>query len=276
MKMRRYRILPAHGTLLISTDLHGNGDDYRALKDLFLTLERERGNVHWVLLGDLVHAPDESARQAEPTLYGFPDESWLIAREMAELRAKWPDRVHLVLGNHDYGHIGGPRPAKFYADEVAYLESTLDEEKCATLRQLFNESLLAVLAPCGVLLAHGSPGETLAELSQLDDISLDPRENNAETNGLVRSFLTSYGQPPQVTARFLERVSKDAGFELRVVIHGHDRDIEGWFAEGLNQLCPVLFGAPRETKRYVQIDLAESYETVADVRDGVELLRLYR
>ncbi len=59
------------------------------------------------------------------------------------------------------------------------------------------------------------------------------------------------------------------------MIHGHDRDEEGWFTEGGNQLCPVLFGAPRQNKRFVVLDLSGHYRGIADIRDGVEILRLY-
>jgi predicted phosphodiesterase len=274
-RTRRHRILPGEGTLLVSTDLHGNGQDFRALRELFLDRAAGRHDVHWVLLGDLVHAPDEQARAEEPTLYDYPDESWPIVEGVAELRRQWPDQVHLVLGNHDHGHIGGPRPAKFYADEVGYLESTLDEPKLARLRALFRSALLAVLAPCGVLLAHGSPDDSLKGLAQLDGLSLDPRENSRADAAILRSFLTSYGQQPQVTARLLRTLSAEVGFDLTVVVHGHDRDGEGWFCEGLNQLCPVIFGAARENKRYVELDLSARYETVADLRQGFEIRKLY-
>jgi hypothetical protein len=34
--------------------------------------------------------------------------------------------VHFVLGNHDHGHVGGPHPRKFHADEVEALEALRD------------------------------------------------------------------------------------------------------------------------------------------------------
>lgn len=274
-RRRRHRVLPREGTALITTDLHGNGEDFRVLRDLFLERAAGRRDVHWVLLGDLVHGPDEQARADEPVLYDYPDESWPIVEAVAALQRDWPDQVHLVLGNHDHGHIGGPRPAKFYADEVGYLESTLDAAELAALREVFRAALIAVLAPCGVLLAHGSPDDSLRSLAQLDGLSLDPRENSRADNAVLRTFLTSYGQQPQVTARLLRTLSAEVGFDLAVVIHGHDRDLEGWFCEGLNQLCPVIFGAPRHNKRYVELDLAARYETVADLRQGIEIRTLY-
>jgi hypothetical protein len=64
-------------------------------------------------------------------------------------------------------------------------------------------------------------------------------------------------------------------WHLRLVVHGKDLDEAGYFAEGGNQACPVVFGAPRENKRFLLLDLAASYRGVADFRDGVEIMRLH-
>ncbi len=60
-----------------------------------------------------------------------------------------------------------------------------------------------------------------------------------------------------------------------MVIHGHDRDVGGYFTEGGNQACPVLFGAPRSAKRYLRLDLGASYQGVEGLREGLEIRRLY-
>lgn len=242
------RILPAEGTCLVSTDVHGDAEDMFALDRIF----REAPNRHWVILGDIVHAPPEAV-----------DGSAEIVRLILERQREFPDRVHFVLGNHDYAHIGGPKTSKFYADEAAELESKLDAATIAALKSLFTDALLAVAAPCGVLMTHGSPDTTLTSLADLE----------SPTPALLRTLLTSYGQPAATTAAMLKSVS--AGLDLRVVVHGHDRSEAGFFYEGGNQVCPCLFGAPRAAKRYVLLDLAARYERAESLRDGHELLRLY-
>jgi len=272
---QRVRVLPARGALIASTDLHGNGEDFLALRDRFLALRAREPEAHWVLLGDLVHGPDAQAGIDRPELYLFEDQSWQIVDGVRALQRQHPGQVHLVLGNHDHGHVGGPRLAKFYADEVAQLESRLSAAQVAQLRELFSQALLLALAPCGLFLSHGSPEETHFDLARLDRAALDPRQNSPEDNAMLRSLLTSYGQPQETCARLLDLVSAQSGLDLGVVVHGHDRDEEGWFMEGDNQLCPVLFGAPRQEKRYLEIDLGGRYRSAADLRDGVELKRLH-
>jgi len=272
---RRHLILPDRGTLIVSTDLHGNGADFRRLREVFLGELHQDPAAHWVLLGDLVHGPNLRIRRSDPELFDYADESYPIVQGVAELRARYPDQVHLILGNHDHGHVGGPHTSKFHSDEVLYLESTLDESELAVLRGLFEEALLCAAAPCGVLLAHGSPSDLLSDLERLDALSLTPAENGPSGEKLLLSILQSYGQPGETSARMLKQVGTRHGLELGVVIHGHDKDEEGWFAESENQLCPVLFGAPPQNKRYLRLDLAARYRSTAEIRDGVELLRLH-
>jgi hypothetical protein len=272
---KRCLVLPARGRLMVSTDLHGNGDDFRRLRALFLGLQAADAGSHWVQLGDVVHGPSEDARRAEPALYDYPDESWAIVDGMRGLAASHPGHFHFVLGNHDYGHIGGLHTNKFHADEVAHLESTLDAAERDGLHAFLRGALLAVVAPCGALLCHGSPDDTLEGLEQLDRIALPPAPGDAVGPRILRSWLHAYGQRRDVTERLLGTVSRGAGAPIAVVIHGHDRAEEGWFAEGGNQLCPVIFGAPRANKRYVLLDLAARYGRVDDLRDGIEIRRIH-
>lgn len=272
---RRHLILPERGTLLVSTDLHGNGADFRRLRELFLAELHRDPDARWLLLGDLVHGPNLRIRRSDPELFDYADESFPIVQGVAELRAAHPDRVHLVLGNHDHGHVGGPHTSKFHSDEVLHLESTLDDAERELLRGLFAEALLVAAAPCGVLFAHGSPSDLLVDLARLDGLSLVPAENGPAGERLLLSILQSYGQPREVSARMLRQVGARHGLELGLVVHGHDKDEEGWFAESDNQLCPVLFGAPPAKKRYLRLDLAARYRGAADIREGVELLCLH-
>ncbi len=123
--MPRWRLLPDHGPLLVSTDLHGNGEDFRQLRQCFLALQHQDPATCWVILGDAVHAPGDSARKRRPDLYDYPDESLALVEGILELMAIHQGHVFYVLGNHDFGHVGGPPTRKFYTDEVAYLEAQI-------------------------------------------------------------------------------------------------------------------------------------------------------
>jgi hypothetical protein len=269
----RHVVLPRRGVALVSTDLHGNFDDFCALRQRFLCERARCPDTHWVQLGDIVHAPDAEARREQPELYDFPDGSMAIVDGWLALAAAHPGHLHFVLGNHDHAHIGGPHTSKFYPDEVAALEATLDDAQRARLHGLFAQALLSVVAPCGALLCHGSPDEHLTDLRRLDALVLPGR--GEALSPILQTMLCSYGQPDAVTRRMLAAVSQAGGWDLQVVIHGHDRDESGFFVEGGHQLCPVLFGAPRGNKRFVRLDLSARYDGVWALRDGYEILRLH-
>lgn len=273
--MRRHLILPARGVLLVSTDVHGNAADFARLEAIFREELAREPETHWAILGDVVHAPDPIARRSDPGFYDYDDGSMEIVDRILTLEREAGGRVHFVLGNHDHGHVGGPHTHKFYTDEVTSLEDGLSEAQRVRLRGLFSRALLAIAAPCGVLMTHGSPDASLTRLEDLDDVPLDLRAMSSAQAGMLRSLLTSYGQPDAVCKEMLGNVSRAAGLELRVVVHGHDRDEKGFFREGPHQICPVIFGARRENKRYLRLDLASRYEDAEALRDGIEILRLF-
>lgn len=273
--MRRHLVLPSRGVLLVSTDVHGNYADFERLVAIYEEERAREPETHWVILGDVVHAPDDTARASDPALYGYQDGSMAIVDLILAVERSAPGYVHFVLGNHDHGHVGGPHTHKFFGDEVEALESTLGLAQRERMKELFRRALLAVAAPCGLLLTHGSPDDSLTSLTALDDVPLELGAMRPSQSRMLRSLLTSYGQPKDVTALMLANVSRAHALDLRVVVHGHDRDEEGYFREGDNQVCPVIFGAPREKKRYLRVDLSGRYEDADALRDGIEIVRLH-
>jgi len=258
----------------VSTDLHGNWDDFVALRARFEGLV-SGGETHWILAGDLVHGPDDAEARGGHALYGYEDASPKLVREVAALLERYPRNVHLLLGNHDHGHVGGPHTAKFYPDEVTALESRMGAAEKRALCTLFENALLAVALPCGALVCHGSPDDTLEQLADLDAVSLVEGTNDPYRARVLASWLRSYGQPEARTARLLTKLSRALPFPLTFVLHGHDKDERGIFWEGKNQVCPVLFGAYREERRVVLLDLEARYADARALRDGFEVVRVH-
>jgi len=273
--VRRHLILPDRGVLLISTDVHGNEEDMLALEAIFREERTRERETHWVILGDVVHAPSDSARKDRPDLYDYDDGSMRIIDRIAMLEREHAGYVHFVIGNHDHGHVGGPHPAKFYGDEVEALESKLGMSERQRLHAFLERSLYAVAAPCGVLLTHGAPDDSLTDIRLLDAVPLAVAEMTSEQRRMMRALLTSYGQPEPVAKAMLANVGHAIGLELNVVVHGHDRDESGYFREGAHQLCPCLFGAPRPNKRYLRLDLAARYKNAHALREDTEVRLLY-
>jgi len=272
---RRHLVLPSRGIAIVNTDVHGNLEDFARLESLFREERAKEPETHWVILGDVVHGPDDEARKSEPELYDYPDGSMEIVDRIRALREEAPEHVHFVLGNHDHGHVGGHHTQKFYEDEVEALEGRLTGEEKKRMHDLFGDALLAVAAPCGVLMTHGAPDDSLTDLGVLDEIPLSIHDMKYAQRIVVRSLLTSYGQPDPVAKKMLGQVSAASNLTLTLVIHGHDRDPKGWFVEGDHQICPVIFGAKRADKRYLRLDLGARYGDAHALRVDEEIRRLY-
>ena len=80
--------LPSQGTLIVSTDLHGNREDLERLVDIFERTLRVDPDTRWLILGDLVHGPDDDAGRRHPELYDYPDESPALVTRLVALQAR--------------------------------------------------------------------------------------------------------------------------------------------------------------------------------------------
>ncbi len=268
----RLRRLPSRGTLLVSTDLHGNLDDLRALRRRFeaLCAERTESEVHWVALGDNVHGPDPGARQRLPAWCDYDDASAAIIDELHHVESTHRGRVHLLLGAHEHGHLGGPHPRRFWPDEVERLDDLLDDEGRGRLYTLFARAPLLASSPSGLVLCHAVP-DVILSAADLEAISLDPTRNDPQRAQVLTSLLRTTGPRPAGEVR---RWLAGLGDGPSLLIHGHDEHAAG-FARGDGWMCPVIFGAAHADKRCLVLDLARRYDSSETLIDGREIVRLH-
>jgi hypothetical protein len=271
--MPRVLRLPGEGRLLVGTDLQGNLGDFRALEARFLAAGP---SAVLVLAGDLVHGPDDETADDWPAMLGTPyrDESPALVDAFLGLQQRCPGRVHCLLGNHDHSHIGGPVTSKFHANEAAALEARLDQAGVLRLRAAIETWPLVAVAPCGVVLLHAAPSAALEGPQTLETLRLD---------GYGEMTFAEFLSVPIVGPLLWSRMATDAEAERfvhavggQVAVYGHDVVREGWAKDGPRMLCvSTSFGLQDAQKTYVELDLGAQYRTVEDLREGVELRRLY-
>jgi len=283
---RKVARLPDRGLLLVATDLQGNLADYRALQRV---LEREREAGHdacLVLCGDMVHGP--GGELAEPELWPDHLGSHYVDRS-AELVLDLIDFVErtdtvCLLGNHEHAHVGGPVVSKFHADEAAELEATLGPE-CARVRRFLRGLPLLAVAPCGVVCTHGAPRATEPDLDAFEALDYArTREGIAYQDvplwrmldaGTVGALLWARGATAEHARALLRATSLD-GEPNAFVVYGHDIVRSGFEKMGDEQLClSTSFGLFDRDKMYLRLDLGKRYRSVAELRVGEEILRLY-
>ena len=274
MKVRSLAASDA-GPVLISADIHGNYADFDRLRAIFLASVERGERPWWISVGDWVHGPTPDRHpilddEGVP-LYDYPDETPRILTELFALMDRFPE-VHSITGNHEHAHIGGMRTSKFHRDEAGYLESICAPALVAELRARFAAWPMIIRLPsCGVVIAHGAPVPGTA--AEFDAIDYGGNET-ARAWELVRAAMTRYGFDKGEDVALLAALSDDATY--RILLHGHDREELGHCptGEAALLLC-TSFGARRAYKTYAWLDRGTRYDSLADLRAGHELRRLW-
>jgi hypothetical protein len=266
------------GPVLVSADLHGNLADFEQLRALFLASEARGEQPMWISVGDWVHGPADDGdrrdvldRHGKP-LYAYRDETPAILEALFALMDRFGDRVLSICGNHEHAHIGGRLTQKFHRNEAAHLEARLSPALVDELRRRFASWPIVIrLADCGIALTHGAP--IPASVAEFERTRY--QRSDGARNDVLGSAMARYGFCRGEDRELLARLS-EPGCELRVLVHGHDREEEGFYASGdAALLLCTSFGARRARKTYLWLDRAQRYPSVAALRDGIELRRLW-
>lgn len=272
---RRVARLPDRGTLLVATDLQGNLQDYRRLKELHA---REPGAI-LALTGDLVHGPSPELNEpgAWPSHLGtaYRDESKVLILDFMDYVAGGAAAFALI-GNHEHAHVGGPVVAKFYGDEAAVLDRALGEDR-RRVHDFFRSLPLIAVSSAGVVLTHGAPRGTQPSLEDFERLKYSGYERESihdmYERDTVGALLWSRAASPE-QARALLRVASPDGRGF--VAYGHDVVREGYEKVGEEQICfSTSYALLDRDKVYLRLDLSKKYSGTSDLSEGREILKLY-
>ncbi|MBK8479856.1 MAG: metallophosphoesterase [Proteobacteria bacterium] len=274
--------LPRQGALLVGTDLHGNLGDFRRLQALFeVAQRRSAGAAQLLFTGDLIHGPNFSRRDW-PEFMGsyYEDQSAQLLDALIALQRRYPGQVHSLLGNHEHSHIGGPHTPKFWSDETKHFEDTVGPLRAARYRALLEGFPLVAVTRCGVALTHAAPNVVIDGAATLEALSYAGHEqmrfDEVDAMPALGRLLWARRCPRPVGQAFLRALSDPDGPPLRLVVFGHEVVNRGFHPVSDEQLVlSTSFGLQDASKHYLELDLAGSYRTTADLRLGHELLPLY-
>src|SRR6185503_3826255 len=102
--MARVLRLPDRGRLIVCTDLQGCMRAYERMVEIFENVRGLYGDtVHLLFTGDLIHGP-HLEEDEWPDFLGeyYRDESGGVIDAYIELNAKYPGKVHALIGNHEH------------------------------------------------------------------------------------------------------------------------------------------------------------------------------
>jgi hypothetical protein len=222
--------------VLVMGDLHGN---LPALRQVLEVAALDKNPHRHLVLQELVHGP-----------HTYPDDGGDTSHQLvdivAALKCRYPDRLHLILGNHELSELTGRSISKngvplndLFRRGVETAYGARAGEMVAAYHELFASLPLAVRTPNRVFICH-----TVPDGDDLDRLDLDllkagrwPPEA-MRRGGTIYALTWGRDTSPETADRFAALVDADyfitghqpcdAGFlhanHRQVVVDGTDPD----------------------------------------------------
>ena len=238
--------LPAEGDLIVTGDLHGHRRNFERILD-FADLTNHPGRH--IVLQEIIHGGPEDSHGGCL--------SYKLLFDAVRYKLRFPDRVHIIMANHDTTFINNSEVMKEGKEMNRAMRSAMEREfgqafggiELATRQFLFSQPL-AARCENRIWLSHSLPADRLVE-------KFDPKvlDNNLKINDVVRpgsAYLLTWGRKHSQT--LLDSMAKT--FDADIFVLGHQPQEQGWRQAGANL---IILSSNHNHGCLLSIDLAKSY-----------------
>jgi Calcineurin-like phosphoesterase len=238
--------LPASGDLIVTGDLHGHRRNFERI----------------VAFADLASHPDRHIILQE-IIHGGPEDpaggclSYRLLFDVVHYKVSFPNRVHVIMGNHDTAFINNSEVMKDGREMNRAMRSALDREyrqgaaevKLAIKQFLFSQPL-AVRCDNRMWMSHSLPSDHLSE-------KFDPEilHRPLKVNDIVKpgsAYLLTWGR--KHSQALLDKMADLLDSDIFVL--GHQPQEQGWSQAGRNLL---IIASNHNHGCLLSIDPAKSY-----------------
>ena len=247
--------LPEKGKLIVSGDLHGHRKNYQKI----------------IAFADLENNPDTHLILQEILHGGIKDEkggclSFQLFFEILDLKTRFPDRVHMIMGNHDTAIITDSDVMKAGREMNEALKNALKRcfgEDFQTVNDAIKEYLLsqplAAKTAKGIWVSHSLPADRY-----ISDFDLDVFDTELFPDDLLRpepAYLLTWGRrhSDEKLTEFADALG------VNIFILGHQKHEKGAKQAGKNAIILI---SEHNHGCLIAIDLAKMY-TVEELLDRV-------
>ncbi len=242
--------LPAAGSLVISGDIHGHRRNFERL----------------VARADLANHPDRHIILQE-IIHGGPEDneggclSYQLLFEAIRYKLRFPDQVHIIMGNHDTACISSTEVMKNGKEMNRAMASALDREfrqagpeiRLAIRQFLFSQPL-AVRCAKRLWVSHSLPSDRSIDLF---DPGIFERELQvADCDRPGSAYLLTWGRRHSQST--LDRMAQI--LDVDVFVLGHQPQTHGWCKAGENL---IILACDHNHGCFLEVDLGKPYTAEA-------------
>jgi hypothetical protein len=245
--------LPFDVQLIASGDIHGHRRNFERI----------------VAFADLANNPDRHILLQE-IIHGGPKDaqggclSHKLLFDVVRYKLDFPDRVHIIMGNHDIAFINNSKVMKDGQEMNRLMRLALEREFQAAgadieaaMRQFLLSQPLAVRTENRIWLSHSLPSDRF--IDKFDRQILDRQLKTSDCEKPGSAYLLTWGR--NFSQQTLNKMA--ALFDVDIFILGHQPQQQGWSRAGKNLL---IIASDHNHGCLLSIDLMKSYtiETLID------------
>jgi hypothetical protein len=250
--------LPADTQLIISGDIHGHRRNFERI----------------LAFADLANNPSRHIIMQE-IIHGGPEDSeggclsYKLLFDAIRYKLSFPDRVHIIMGNHDTSFINNSRVMKNGKEMNRSMRLALEREFQEAssdirlaIRQFLLSQALAVRCENRIWLSHSLPNDRFAD-------KFDPQilERQLKAEDIVKpgsAYLLTWGR--NMSQRTLDKMAKL--FDVDIFVLGHQPQQQGWSQAGENL---IIIASDHNHGCLLSIDLAKTYNVETLIESIVPL-----
>jgi len=243
--------LPADGSLIITGDIHGHRRNFERI----------------VSFADLADNPDRHVVLQE-IIHGGPQDieggclSYKLLFDVIRYKLSFPDRVHIIMGNHDTSFINDSKVIKDGREMNRSMRLALEREfeeasgeiRLAISRFLFSQPL-AVKCENRIWMSHSLPSDHFVD--KFDQGILTRQLTTEDIIKPGSAYLLTWGR--NMSQQTLDKMAKL--FDVDIFILGHQAQPKGWSRAGENL---IIIASDHNHGCLLPIELTKSY-TMAEL-----------
>lgn len=239
--------LPSEGRLIITGDLHGHA---RNLQRIVAYADLPNRTETHLILHEIIHGGQQDVDGGCL--------SYKVLLEAADLKVRFPDRVHVLMGNHDTAFITasevlreGRQMNRAMLQAVRAEFGPEYERVIEAIRQLLLSQPLAARTPNRIWISHSLPSDRMLGQFDLAVLSRPLEHQDLHRGGAVYALTWGRHIGPQTRQQLAQALDVD------LFVVGHQAQPEGWHKVEPDML---ILASDHNHGCILELDLAACYD----------------